>query len=180
MNANTESPVDVVSVKQPPSVDQQQVEVVHGWGLHDPIHSTWLILKGEESREMHITTSIYHKQESKGSTSTTTTSNLATKNIQVILNLSMTQPQLSSQLCMHMCQISNLPSLTPSAYVIIQDYIGFHTIAHRTSDGLGLASDSPTDWRQFFFPTGREGRGVFPPSILSPLQISIFNVIVLL
>ena len=45
MNADTEAAIDVVCVKEPPSVDQQQVEVVHCRGLNYPIHLTWLILK---------------------------------------------------------------------------------------------------------------------------------------
>lgn len=56
MNADTEATIDIVFVKKPPSVDQQQVEVVYCWGLHYPIHPTGLILKmkdkGKRRREM--------------------------------------------------------------------------------------------------------------------------------
>ena len=48
MNADTEAAIDVVCVEEPPSVDQQQVEVVHCRGLHYPVHPTWLILNEHE------------------------------------------------------------------------------------------------------------------------------------
>ena len=48
MNADTEASVNIVCVKEPASIDQQQVEIIHCRGLDYPIHPTGLILKGKE------------------------------------------------------------------------------------------------------------------------------------
>ena len=48
MNADTEAAIDVVCVKEPPCVDQQQVKVVYCRGLHHPVHPTRLVLNEHE------------------------------------------------------------------------------------------------------------------------------------